>query len=450
MKKYYIPILIIIFGFLFSCQKPANVYIPGPPSSRGTWFEPTPFGMAYIPRGHYTIGPTEEEIQGEVTSSKRVSVESFWMDDTEITNNEYRQFVYWVRDYTARKLLGEVYADFLILEDGRGIPLEEAEVSWVERIEWNNPEYQDAMDEIYVPEEERFGFRKEIDTRKLLYEYYWIDFAQAAKKSNSFNYETQKYEGTFINQQGETLPIENRRSFLRHEIVPVYPDTLVWIRDFTYSYNEPLTLKYFSHPGFDEYPVVGISWKQAKAFCDWRTSIFNAYSSKNNEVAPHDYRLPTEAEWEMAARGGLQNTLYPWGSYYTRNDEGCFIANFKPLRGNYVADSPNRVTTMQVGKFDPNPYGLYDMAGNVAEWTSTAFFESAYDVMSDFNSQVEYNASPNDPQVLKRKVTRGGSWKDIAYFIQNSTRSFEYQDSTKSYIGFRCVRTSFKNELQGR
>jgi len=90
------------------------------------------------------------------------------------------------------------------------------------------------------------------------------------------------------------------------------------------------------------------------------------------------------------------------------------------------------------------------MAGNVAEWTSTAFYESAYDVVHDMNPELQYDAKPDDPPVMKRKVIRGGSWKDIAYFIRVSTRTFEYQDTAKSYVGFRCVRTSFKNELQNR
>jgi len=235
-----------------------------------------------------------------------------------------------------------------------------------------------------------------------------------------------------------------------HEIVPVYPDTLTWIRDFTYSYNEPMTYKYFSHVGFDDYPVIGVSWDQARAFCDWRTQLQGNYRSRMNDSPPHDYRLPTEAEWEYAARGGRSNTIYPWGSYYTRNTYGCFMANFKPMRGNYVADSDTRATTMKVGSFDPNDYGLYDMAGNVAEWTSSAYFEAGYDLMNDLNPQVEYTARAGDPEVMKRKVVRGGSFKDATYFIRNTTRSFEYQDTTKSFIGFRCVRTSFRNELQGR
>ena len=447
--KRRLTILFLFTIILVSCKKP-TVYLPSAAASRGTWFEPSPYGMAYIDRGSFNIGPNDEDFSNSTTPTKTITVEAFWMDDTEITNNEYRQYVYWVRDSIARKLLGEVFAEFLVSENVRGVALSETNINWEEPIEWNNPEYQNILDEMYIPEEERLNFKKTIDPRNLNYDYYWIDFKQAAKRQNAFNYETQKYDGSIINPEGMEVPIQNRRSFLIHESTPVYPDTLVWIRDFTYTYNEPLTRKYFSQSSFDDYPVVGITWKQAKAFCNWRTQLMTANQNRLKEAAPHDFRLPSEAEWEMAAKGGLLNCLYPWGSYYTRNQTGCFVANFKPLRGNYVADSPYNVTTMKTGSFDPNPYGLYDMAGNVAEWTNTAFYESAYDVMGDFNPEIEYNAKPDDPDVLKRKVVRGGSWKDIAHFIQTSTRSFEYQDEAKSFIGFRCVRTSFRNELQGR
>jgi formylglycine-generating enzyme required for sulfatase activity len=444
---------IIYFGFAFgllfnSCQKPDN-YLPGRNDNKGQWFEPTPYGMAYIQRGSFNIGPSDDEIN-EFTRTKTVSVESFWMDDTEITNNEYRQFVYWVRDSIARKLLGETFTDYIITVDENEVPLENPVINWQERIDWRDSEIRMAIDELYIPENERLAFNKEIDSRKLIYDYYWVDYQQAAKRSNSYNFETRKYDGTVYNSEGEVLPIENRSSFLMHESVPVYPDTLSWIRDFAYTYNEPLTLKYFSHAAFDDYPVIGVTWKQANAFCNWRTNLKVLSNKRSNDIPAHEFRLPTETEWEMAARGGLMNSLYPWGSYYTRNDMGCFVANFKPLRGNYVADSPSTATTMKAGEFDPNPFGLYDMAGNVAEWTSTAFFEAGYETIDDINPELQYDAKIDDPPVLKRKVVRGGSWKDMAYFIRSGTRTFEYQDTAKSFIGFRCVRSSFRNDLRNR
>ncbi|PIF05196.1 MAG: gliding motility-associated lipoprotein [Draconibacterium sp.] len=447
MRKAIIYYGIVLLMLLVSCQK-SNNYIPGEEGKKGEWFEPTPYGMVYIQRGSALIGPSDDEVI-RFTSTRRISNEAFWMDDTEITNNEYRQFVYWVRDSIARKLLGQTFTDFAITTDAFDVPLDEPRINWKEKIDWKDPDYIAAMDELYVPENERF-FRREIDSRKLIYDYYWVDFKQAAKRSNSFNFETGKYEGTVVNKEGEMEPVQNRHSFLMHEMVPVYPDTLCWIRDFTYAYNEPFTQKYFSHYAFDDYPVVGVTWNQAKAFCNWRSNLKVLENKRMNETPAHDYRLPSEPEWEMAARGGLLGSVYPWGSYYTRNDQGCFVANFKPNRGNYISDSPITTTTMKTGEFDPNPFGLYDMGGNVAEWTNTAFFEAGYDIINDLNPEIEYDARPNDPPVLKRKVVRGGSWKDISYFIRTATRSFEYQDSAKSYIGFRCVRSSFRNDLQNR
>lgn len=411
---------------------------------RKPYFEPIPYGMNFIKQGSLNIGPSEQIVDRAETPVKTVSVPSFWMDDTEITNNEYRQFVFWVRDSIARQLLSESIPEFLVSEGRKGALVENPHLNWLEPIDWKNPDYQTALEGLFVPENERFFGKREIDSRKLKYEFYWVDYKQAAKRANSYNYETQRYEGKVTDQSGNEAAIQNRSSFIMHETTPVYPDTLVWMRDYTFSYNEPLTEKYFSHVAYDDYPVVGVTWAQAKAFCHWRTKQMNGFQESLKNPGVMDYRLPSEVEWEYAARGGHQMTLFPWGSYYTRNQEGNYLANFKPMRGNYTADNKNNVTTSQVANFLPNSYGLYDMAGNVAEWTSNAFDESGYEIMSDFSPDFQYNAKPGDPPALKRKVVRGGSWKDISYYLQISTRSFEYQDSAKSYIGFRCVRSTFK------
>ena len=371
--------------------------------------ETQPYGMVYIRRGSFNIGPSDQDPSRSGIPTKTVSQEPFWMDDTEITNNEYRQFVDWVKEKMAREMLGDQYPEFLITEDRDGNPIDPPQINWRERIDWDDPDMQMAMEDLYVPENERFFGKKEIDARKLVYEYWWVDLNQAAKRSNSYNFETQRYDGNVYNTEGE------------------------------------LATRYFSHPGFDEYPVVGVTWKQVNAFCNWRTKVQSDYLSGRGEPTLMEYRLPTEVEWEYASRGGKEFSMYPWGGYYPRDDKGVFLANFKPLRGNYVEDGA--IATMKVGSYDPNEYGLYDMSGNVAEWTSTAYDEAGYNYFSDLNPTFTYNARKDDPPVMKRKVIRGGSWKDISQFIQVSSRDFEYQDTTKSYIGFRCVRSTFGEEF---
>jgi gliding motility-associated lipoprotein GldK len=129
--------------------------------------------------------------------------------------------------------------------------------------------------------------------------------------------------------------------------------------------------------------------------------------------------------------------MFPWGNPYIRNKKGCLLANFKPGRGNYPEDGG--FYTVRADAYWPNDFGLYNMAGNVAEWTSSLYYEGAYNFQHDMNPDIRFTASDNEAPRMKRKVVRGGSWKDAGYFLQTSSRNYEYQDTTKSYIGFRCV-----------
>jgi len=273
------------------------------------------------------------------------------------------------------------------------------------------------LDGMYYQGDDRIFDRNEIDVRLLKYNYSDMSLREAA------NYHNDK--------------TKRRSDFILRDTVPVYPDTLVWLSDFSYAANEPMVQGYFSHPAYRNYPVVGVTWRQARAFTIWRTRFNEAY--KDAHRLPHraPYTLPTEAEFEYAARGGRIGTDYPWGGPYIKNAKGCLLANFKPGRGNYTDDGG--AYTVNVKSYFPNDYGLYNMAGNVAEWTLSSYNPSASTFVSDIAPTFNYEAKASDPEVMKRKVVRGGSWKDVGYFLQNSTRTYEYQDSAKSYIGFRCV-----------
>ena len=436
MKKLFLYTLIVMF--LASCSNSGNGELVGTRGKSKPFYQPDPYGMVFIPMGSYTMGAGDEDLtNSHMIQPKTISVSAFFMDETEITNDEYRQFVYWVRDSIARTILGDVNPEEFLIEENEktGEIYDPPYLNWKTDIDWNSEDQdiRDAIEEMYLPEHERFFRRKEIDTRKLMYEYYWVDLHAAAKKDFS---EPADYRNAGLANRPQGL--RDRSVYVRKETIAVYPDTLAWIHDYTYSFNDPLTEKYFWHSAYDNYPVVGVNWKQARAFCVWRTEFLNAHlRSKKGGIDLAEFRLPTEAEWEWAARGGYSLNPYPWGGPYTRNEKGCFLANFKPLRGNYIADGGLR--TVIAAHYPPNDWGLYDMSGNVAEWTNSAFDPSTYNFTWDMNPNYTYAAKEDDPPVMKRKVIRGGSWKDIAYYLQVTTRSYEYQDTSKSYIGFRCI-----------
>ncbi len=370
-----------------------------------------PYGMVYIPSGTFHTGPGDQDITyALIAKSKQISIVGFYMDETEITNNEYRQFTDWVRDSIAHKMIG---GEHLAESDNGG----QQYINWEMPIDWSN-DGEDAqyLESMYYSEADRLYGRKELDPRKLEFEYQWVRWKDMADPAN------------------KNKP---RSSFIEKKKLNIWPDEMCWIRDFTYSYNEPMTRSYYSHPAYDDYPVVGVTWEQANAFAYWRTTLWNNFREKNGEAFVEEMRLPFEHEWEYAARGGRTSSPYPWGGPYIRNSKGCLLANFKPGRGNYPEDGG--FYTVSAYSYWPNDYGLYNMSGNVAEWTLSSFYENAYSFMHDMNPDIRYDAKPDDPSSMKRKVIRGGSWKDIGYFLQTGTRSWEYQDSAKSYIGFRCV-----------
>ena len=424
MKK--IIVLSSVVALLSACGGSGNGELIGV-QNRPIWNPTDPYGMMFIPQGSYNMGPSDQDVPfANVSQSKTVSVGAFYMDETEITNNEYRQFTNWVRDSILRQYLVEQYPEeygTAIVNYADGMETGDYRIDWTKKIRWDDEKVRTILEEeMFLPENERLDGQREFDTREYVYKYQILDIESAAVKANR--------EGTATGKR-------DRSKFLLEVEVNIFPDTLTWTHDYSYSFNDPTTKNYFWHSAFDDYPVVGINWKQATAFAHWRTSMMNSFLREIKQPTLPDFRLPTESEWEYASRGGLDASPYPWGGPYTRNLEGCFLANFKPLRGNYVADGG--LKAIKTASYNPNGYGLYDMAGNVAEWTSNAYDESGFSYSHDMNMDYHYTAKEDDNEVLKRKSIRGGSWKDIAYFIQTSTRTFEYQDTAKSYIGFRCA-----------
>lgn len=428
MKRIGLLMIAIVTLGMTSCYNEGAGELIGV-QNRPLWYQPDPYGMLYIPMGSFNMGLNDQDVPyAHTTRAKTVSVQAFYMDQTEITNNEYRQFVYWVRDSIVHRILGDEHDEaHFITENYFGEEWDPPMLDWRMDIEWDDPEIREILNEqIFLPEHERYYRRRELDSRKMDFEYYWIDLRDAARKGE---------QGAPLRKRGLT----DRSIFIKRDVINVYPDTLCWISDFTYSFNEPMTNMYFWHPAYDEYPVVGVTWKQCRAFAIWRSQLLNSYLSSIGQILVQDFRLPTESEWEYAARGGLDLASYPWGGPYIRNSRGCFLGNFKPLRGNYVPDGGFH--TVKAFAYSPNDYGLYCMAGNVSEWTSNAFDESAYDFAHDLNMDYVYEANEDDPPVLKRKLIRGGSWKDVGMYLQCATRTYEYQDTAKSYVGFRNVMT---------
>ena len=443
MRKLIVSSLVLVF-LMTSCgsksrSKGELVGVQGK-----KWYPEKPYGMELIPRGSFIMGKADED-QAKILNAptRTVTVRSFYMDDTEITNSEYRQFVEWVKDSVARTKMA-ILADELGLspEDDDSIgefafksadttklsvwekykidnylgmgddPYEGYALNKDVDLVWNTDDYPDEyyaeiMDSLYLSEEETYNGQRTIDVKQLKYKYNWMDIEAAARAKTG-----------------------KRSDFIKSEQLEIYPDTTVWIRDFEYSYNEPMHNDYFWHDAYSDYPVVGVNWQQAKAFCHWRTKFKNDDQKSRGKQFVNQFRLPTEAEWEYAARGGIEGGTYPWGGPYVISDTGCFMANFKPQRGDYAADAA--LYTVEAKSYEPNEFNLYNMAGNVSEWTNSSYDPGAYDYVSTMNP----NAGSGQNM---RKVIRGGSWKDVAYFLQVSTRDYEYQDSARSYIGFRTV-----------
>lgn len=443
MKIKNLILLFAVAAFMASCSTGDRGQVVGVKGKK--WHPEKPYGMTLVPGGAFIMGKSDDDLAGvQDAPTRTVTVRNFYMDETEITNSEYRQFVFWTRDSILRTNLGEMaeledktpgngdigeyafksadtanlnpYQKFMLdrYGDDQRILNNDIELKF-DTNEYPDELYSEVMDNMYLPPEESYNGQRIWDVSQFKFRFSEMDLERAAKDRSL--------------KRSDVISIQD---------IEVYPDTTAWIRDFAYSYNEPMHNDYFWHDAYGDYPVVGVSWDQARAFCQWRTLYHNGYRKNKGSQPVNIYRLPNEAEWEYAARGGLQGASFPWGGYYTKNDRGCFMANFKPLRGDYAADQA--LYTVEADAYEPNDFNLYNMAGNVSEWVNGSYTTSSYEYSSSINPNV--NDKNNE-----RKVVRGGSWKDVAYFLQVSSRDYEYADSARSYIGFRTVQDYMGTEV---
>ena len=342
MKK--LLVLLTLCSTVVSCGNKNRGELIGVKQKK--WFGDKPYGMVLVEGGAYIMGKSDEDLaQLQNAPAKTVTVPSFYMDETEITNSEYRQFVYWVKDSIALAMLAREAEDLGLGEDNKdGIgefvfqdsdttKLSEYQkymresyydvnedlyagraLNWDADLTWDTEDYTDKnyariMDSLYLPPDLWYNGEMKLDVEKIKYLYTWFDAEGAAAESK-------RNRQQFI----------DREPFIKREEVQIYPDTTVWIKDFTYSYNEPMHNDYFSHPAYQDYPVVGVSWTQAVAFCNWRTKFKNGYQREKGQPNVSRFRLPNEAEWEYAARGGIPSGTYPWGSPYLLNDRAWSTA----------------------------------------------------------------------------------------------------------------------------
>lgn len=179
---------------------------------------------------------------------------------------------------------------------------------------------------------------------------------------------------------------------------------------------EPWNDPDFNHPN---QPVTTVTWFDATAYCEWRGK-----------------RLPTEAEWEKAARGGLEGARYSWGDAEPNNTSANFADSQTAFEWRSAEVNDGFLFTAPVGTFPPNGYDLYDMAGNVWEWCADWYSPTYYSDAQDAERPLR---NPKGPDTGKRRVLRGGTWYRAVHTIRNAERISDYPNNSLNVVGFRCA-----------
>lgn len=483
-----------------------------------------PAGMVYVPGGTTIIKYSQQATDSNCI--KKVSLSSFFIDKCEVTNQQYRQFVEWVVDsFIITKYMKDedkYYRDAKVLDSASN------SMNTVRRLNWSKINHKDIMDNNDI----RAKIKDILDER-----------GQIIRDSIKFSFSYLRANGTNPKVKVGTYA---------SEVVRVYPDEEIWAKDITNAQTDILVENYFNSEPYDDYPVVGVTWKQARAFTYWRSltgNAFNGFSGSNMNTFKLAFSLPSEAQWVYAAEQDLRafnkllnnssaskatedalakkdskadatdkkddkiavadeskgkkgkkgkkvakdstatvaktpvvdvpaddtktatttDAAYDPNSSWTATtattvdnsssliadtlafydpsipdeknlvptDKNGLTANFKQDEGDYNNDGS--AFTVPVMSYAPNSFGIYNMIGNVSEWTMDEYSPSTFAFVSDVNPVLLYDADSTDAAPMRRKVVRGGSFLSPAKALSPYNREYEIQEVAHCYIGFRCV-----------
>jgi formylglycine-generating enzyme required for sulfatase activity len=343
IKRYFVIAIALLLSSCVSTGSKQEETTSAPPANK-------PPGMVLIPGGEFIMGTSEQDSYEHERPAHRVRVKKFWMDETEVTNAQFKEFV-----------------------DATGyITVAERKPTWEEISKQVPPGTPPPPDSLLVPGSIVFHAPSEPVMLN--------DFTQWWKWERGVNWK---------HPDGPASTLEDK-----------------W-----------------------NHPVVHIAYDDAIAFAKWKGK-----------------RLPTEAEWEFASRGGKQEERYSWGNEITL--QGKQMAN--TFQGSFPIQNLKEdgfEATSPVKSFPANAYGLYDMIGNVWEWTSDwydigYFKQLSQHAITDNPQGPAKSNDPNEPYSIKR-VTKGGSFLCASNYCTNyrpSARQATAIDSGQSHIGFRCVK----------